>query len=156
MVAYCSPNGRRRRRKVNQFIFIRRKIFTNDNSNFIFFRTYVRTKTLLNGQPDPPAFTVDPLSPVGNRGRIKIFWLPNRSGYSGSNFYVKYRIKNEEWTNTDPIVINDFVIISDLSTCQTYEIIVVSIDGDKWAESPMQTVFIGTKGPHEPHIGTMD
>lgn len=109
-------------------------------------RTFTSATTLQVAHPDPPAFALEELACVGTEGRLRITWIPERKGFGGSDFFVKYRIKDEkEWIKTEHIVFEDFVIINNLTLYQTYEIIVASVDGDHVAESQATEIFIGRR-----------
>lgn len=73
--------------------------------------------------------------------KIKVNWLPNVSGRPGTQFFAKYRIRGEStWLRTDDIKDDDFVVIHGLETDETYEFVVVSVDGNHLTESHIQDV----------------
>lgn len=73
--------------------------------------------------------------------RIKITWLPNLIANSGSNFFVKYRLKGKtEWSQTDLVIDQDFVIMNGFMKNKIYEIMTISVDGSFMAESSIQDV----------------
>lgn len=61
--------------------------------------------------------------------------MPNITGISGSNFFVKYREKNyKQWSITEQIITDDFIILT-LPQNHIYEFVVVSVDGEFSTES---------------------
>lgn len=63
------------------------------------------------------------------------------NGRPGTHFFVKYRIKGAtSWWHTNHELDEDFTIIRALSPDETYEIIVVSVDGDYMTESELQEI----------------
>lgn len=69
--------------------------------------------------------------------------------YAGSHFYTKYRLKGDtEWTRTDDILEDDYVIVRNLQPDEDYEFAVVSVDGEYATDSQVRE--ISTSG-----IGTL-
>lgn len=97
-------------------------------------------------KPDQPSFSWEILSSDKINMKVRVNWKPNFTRNSGSHFFVKYRIKDEEnWTDIDPTYADDYVTVNSLSRCETYQFQVVSVDGDQMAKSDIQEVFLGEK-----------
>lgn len=112
-------------------------------------RRYVEVQTKREGivQPDPPTFVWEHLELEAGNITIKVIWIPALDGATGSHFFVKYRIKSESsWTLTHHEEVDDFVIIGQLLPSQLYEMVVVSVDGEFMAESPVQEIRTKTFG----------
>lgn len=75
-------------------------------------------------------------------------WYPNYDR-PGSHFFVKYRKKGETtYSETDPEMSEDWLIVPDLSPDEQYEFIVVAVDGDYRIESdPQEVDTYGIEGP---------
>lgn len=87
--------------------------------------------------PDQPSLECE--SMPNDETAIRINWLPKLDGKSGTNFFVKYRIKgNAEWSSTGQILDDDFAIVENLTPNESYEFKVVSVDGDYATESDVQ------------------
>lgn len=73
---------------------------------------------------------------------IRVNWLPAlEAGRSGSHFFAKYRQKGQTtWISTPDVLGEDFVIVRPLEPEQTYEFVVVSVDGKYLTESKVQDV----------------
>lgn len=92
--------------------------------------------------PDQPDFDYI-LTPTDNGlTDVKVKWLPNFSyNKPGSHFFAKYHIKGTtKWLETDPVIDNDYVVIHGLQPEETYEMTVVSVDGEHIAESQKRDV----------------
>ncbi|XP_055305923.1 vascular endothelial growth factor receptor 3-like [Sitodiplosis mosellana] len=99
-------------------------------------------------KPDQPTFTFELLPLETDFLRVKVIWLPNVDGNPGTDFYVKYRLKGvTEWHHTNPILKDDFSVIECLSPKETYEMIVVSLEGHFEAESDIQKVTRALENP---------
>lgn len=73
---------------------------------------------------------------------IKVDWRPNiNAGRPGTHFFVKYRIKGETTWLTSDVELDDMhTIIRGLQPDETYEFVVISVDGEHLAESQIQDV----------------
>ncbi|CAH0554980.1 unnamed protein product [Brassicogethes aeneus] len=68
-----------------------------------------------------------------------ITWMPDVDDVPGEHFYVKYRQRGlKDFNTTDPIKNEDFVILKKFNGCQSYEIVLVTVDGDHETESDLQ------------------
>ncbi|XP_031639111.1 neuroglian-like isoform X2 [Contarinia nasturtii] len=93
-------------------------------------------------KPLVPSFTWEPQNElIGYDGNVRVNWKPTTNdGLSGSQFYVKFEDKkNHDWSKTSRIISEDFTIIN-LKPKVTYEVIVVSVDGNYETESDVQLV----------------
>lgn len=109
----------------------------------LFYRRFVELQTKEEGsvQPDSPTFVWQHLKQENGNIAIKVIWMPAADGATGSNFFLKYRIKGESaWTLTHHEEVNDFVIIRQLSPNRLYQIVIVSVDGEFTAEGQMQEI----------------
>lgn len=72
-------------------------------------------------------------------------WMPNvTNGNPGMDFIVKYRIKNQdEWMNTHLVVDELFVDIFEISSNETYEIVVASVEDEFTTESKIREINRG-------------
>lgn len=116
----------------------------------MFLSYFIEHKTLAGGAvpPDPPYFQWELLPSEDGHVNIKVQWLPNIDGNSGSHFFVKYRIKGQTtWIRTDQILDSDYVIIRALQPDRTYEFCVVSVDGGFTTESKVMEVSTESLGP---------
>lgn len=123
--------------------------FTEENLKLL-FRYYIdsETKQFSNNtnKPNPPNFKWEILSEDEERMKIRVIWDPDLTGHSGSNFFVKYRIKGErEWTVTNPILEEDYVIIDRLVRSQTYEFAVISVDGEQTSDGVVRDICSSKK-----------
>lgn len=115
----------------------------------LFFRysIEVKTKKLEHIRPDPPTFLMRLVDLNENYGTIRVGWIPNIYGASGVDFFVKYRKKDTEtWFKTDDVIKNMVMTLSGLPINQTYEIAVVSVDGEYTAESEVQEIEVNKIG----------
>lgn len=111
------------------------------------FSNYIeaKTKQLEYIQPDPPTFSWKLLNSKKNSTAIilRVDWIPNTNGIPGANFFVKYREKGKQiWLETNQTITDYSMIIHDLRLNDTFELVVVSVDGDYTAESEIQEVEI--------------
>lgn len=91
--------------------------------------------------PDQPDFKWQQWPSENGFAVVKITWIPNIHGRAGSHFFVKYRIHGEStWLGRDYEFENDFIIIRGLQPSETYEFVVVSVDGEHWTESQIQEI----------------
>ncbi|XP_019879064.1 neuroglian isoform X2 [Aethina tumida] len=68
-----------------------------------------------------------------------VTWVPDVDNVPGDHFYVKYRQRGtKEFNKTDPIKDKDYVVLNNFNGCQSYEIILVAVDGDYETESDLQ------------------
>lgn len=59
-------------------------------------------------------------------GTVRVTWTPDVDGNPGTNFFVKYRIKDKgQWIKTKLITDEIFVDIGEILSNETYEIAVV-------------------------------
>lgn len=87
-------------------------------------------------EPDRPDFSWEHLPSENGLESIKVNWLPNVNGRPGTHFFVKYRVKGEiYWSDTDYVLDEDFIIIRGLIPDETYEVVVISVDGNHMADS---------------------
>lgn len=99
-------------------------------------------------QPGQPSFTWEQLPYENGLASGRINWMPLET-YAGSHFYTKYRLKGDtEWTRTDDILEDDYVIVRNLQPDEDYEFAVVSVDGEYATDSQVRE--ISTSG-----IGTL-
>lgn len=104
---------------------------------------FIEQKTLsgLSVPPDAPYFTWEQLPSENGYATIRVNWMPSVEGKSGSHFFAKYRVKGETtWLSSDNILEDDYVIIRGLEPDETYEFIVVSVDGTYATDSQVQEV----------------
>lgn len=116
--------------------------------NYNYFRYFIKAKTneILDVpiKPHQPTFDWKILSSEEKNMTVKVTWIPDLAGYSGSHFFVKYRLKGErEWTETRPVYAEDYAIINGLLNTEIYEFEVISVDGDQTTESKSQEVCLG-------------
>lgn len=104
-------------------------------------------------EPDTPSFTWTQLPSENGYPAIRINWLPAlEAGRSGSHFFAKYRIKGETtWSSTGDVLDEDFVIVRALEPDETYEFVVVSVDGKYLTESKVQDVATYSIGMYIVH-----
>lgn len=98
--------------------------------------------------PDKPEYSWE-LYPTDNGlTEVRVKWLPNFDHKKpGSHFFVKHRISGtSQWVETDPVIEDDFIYIRGLEPENTYEMVVVSVDGELNAESEPQEVPIPENG----------
>nr|XP_023019782.1 neuroglian [Leptinotarsa decemlineata]XP_023019783.1 neuroglian [Leptinotarsa decemlineata]XP_023019784.1 neuroglian [Leptinotarsa decemlineata] len=99
-----------------------------------------QTKPLGSHIPSKPSFTWEIVKP-GPPSSVKVRWLPNEDGNTGSHFFVKYRKKGEsDHLVTDPEKNEDFLIVPGLEGTTVYEFIVTSVDGQYYKDSDSQEV----------------
>lgn len=113
---------------------------------YFFYSCNIEKRTKADGSDPPaqPTFMWELLPLENDFLKVKIIWWPNVDGNPGTDFFVKYRLKGQqEWTNTKPIVTDDFVIIYGLSPKEMYEFVVVSVDGHFKTESVIVEVTRG-------------
>lgn len=80
---------------------------------------------------------------TGESAQIQIKWRPSLDGYAGSEFCVKYRAKSQpNWTVTANISNVDYIDIENLKVNETYEFVILSIDGDFSIESSSQNILM--------------
>ncbi|XP_044753747.1 neuroglian-like [Coccinella septempunctata] len=66
----------------------------------------------------------------------RITWIPDIGKNPGSHFYVKYKMKGApDYFVTDHEFRNDFMLLKHFDACQSYDIIVVSVDDEFETES---------------------
>ncbi|XP_050313304.1 neuroglian isoform X2 [Anthonomus grandis grandis] len=94
-------------------------------------------------QPDKPSFRWEPLRDPGKpASSVRVTWLPNEHGNPGSHFYVKYKKRGESgYLKTPPEKNEDFMDVDGLENGETYEMIVVSVDGEYEIDSDPQDVY---------------
>lgn len=99
-------------------------------------------------RPDIPSFEWKLLPSENGYANIKVIWLPNTINQNGgSHFYVKYREKRQSmWIISEEELYNDFVVLHNLDPDKTYEIIVVSVEGEFEKESQSQDVYTSANG----------
>lgn len=92
--------------------------------------------------PDRPKFRWYRLPSENGFASIKVVWLPNTGeGKPGSHFFVKYKLKDETiYEQTKNEMVEDFITIKGLKPGETYEFIVVAVDGEYMAESEPQDI----------------
>lgn len=104
-----------------------------------------KTLSGLTEKPDIPYFTWERLPTDNGYGVVKVQWLPNIHGKTGSHFFTKYRVKGEsQWERTDPQLDQDYLEVHGLQPDTMYEFRVVSVDGDHITES--QSLEVDTYG----------
>lgn len=112
---------------------------------------FIERKTGAKGvalPPEKPDFSWE-LYPTDNGlNELRVKWLPNfTSNRPGSHFFVKYSVKGtSQWVQTDAVIENDFAMIRGLEPDTTYEMAVVSVEGEYHAESSIQEVSIPENG----------
>lgn len=91
---------------------------------------------------------MDQLQSENGHAVVRINWLPAlEAGKSGSHFFVKYRKKDTTtWVSTDNVLEEDHVEVRPLEPEQTYEFVVLSVDGEHMTESKVQEVVINSVG----------
>jgi len=103
---------------------------------------FIDVKTSPPEEPSPPMFDVTGL----NDTWANISWTPSRSGNPGSVFYVQYRPRGEyEWIASPDEYVNFHMEIFDLSPGTTYQVRVVSKNGDN-GEAPQEWLEFRTEG----------
>lgn len=109
-----------------------------------FLCSYFIEQKTLSGEsfpPDRPDFVWEQLPSENGYATIRANWLPNVSGKPGTHFFAKYRIKGEtQWLTTDYVLEDDFVLVRGLQPDETYEFVVISVDGEHLSESLVQDV----------------
>ncbi|XP_063242824.1 neuroglian isoform X3 [Bacillus rossius redtenbacheri] len=101
-----------------------------------------KTRPAMAVKPDVPKFTWHHLPTENGYATIKVVWLPNvMEGRPGSHFFVKYRQKGETiFQESEPEMIEDFIIVRGLMQGEIYDFRVVAVDGDKMTESEPEEV----------------
>ncbi|XP_031632076.1 neuroglian-like [Contarinia nasturtii] len=119
-------------------------------------RATISAKTKAKGpiaKLDKPSFKYDPLPIQNDWFSIKVIWMPNVMGEPGVDFRAEYRITGDhQWTYTEKIKSDDFVIIDQLSPYEIYEVVVVSIEGTCTARSDIQEITRGLVRPTTSHF----
>ncbi|XP_050520545.1 neuroglian isoform X2 [Daktulosphaira vitifoliae] len=62
---------------------------------------------------------------------VRVMWSPKLDGNPGSHFYVKYRLKGDTlYEQTQPELDKNFIDIKGLKPGETYEFLLVAVDGE--------------------------
>lgn len=81
-------------------------------------------------EPNRPSFRWELINVTDELLSVKVTWLPCVEGNPGTDFITKYRLRGEtQWISTGRIVTEDFVVIQNLLTKETYEMYVESVEG---------------------------
>lgn len=119
-----------------EYIFCITPLTTRKHGEHICNRAIINSNEPI--KPYPPKFNCELSSLDYENAKIKITWLPNVNN-AGSNFFVKYRPKDEFiWTETETVISDDFITIDSLLMNTIYEIVTVSVDGSFKTESNIQ------------------
>lgn len=97
--------------------------------------------------PDAPTFSYDSQPTDNGLANLRLNWLPDRNGRSGSHFFAKYREQGQsQWLSTDHETHEDFLYIRGMDPDRTYEVRVISVDGAHMTESHSQMVYVSRNG----------
>ncbi|XP_065332463.1 neuroglian isoform X1 [Cloeon dipterum] len=111
---------------------------------------FIETSTLppVAKKPDVPEFRWKNEASDNGLSNIRVHWLPNVEGYSGSHFQVMYKLRGEPiFEISEPQLDEDYIIVRGLKPGETYEMQVVAVDGDHHTESKIQEVETYSDGP---------
>ncbi|XP_065345300.1 neuroglian-like [Cloeon dipterum] len=104
---------------------------------------FIETRTLppMAKKPDVPEFTWKNEAPVNGLANVRVQWLPNVQGYSGSYFQVMYKLRGESvFEISKPELEEDYIILRGLNRGATYKMKMLAVDGDYHTESNIQDV----------------
>ncbi|XP_055389470.1 neuroglian isoform X2 [Condylostylus longicornis] len=97
--------------------------------------------------PDVPKFSIEELPSDDGYGIVKVKYIPNIDGKSGSHFYTKYREKGtEKFHEVEAEPNENEQIIRGLNADKHYEFQVVAADGNLVKESEIQEKFVVGNG----------
>lgn len=105
--------------------------------DFLFnFSAGYELKTNTASPPTKPSLSMKLIDE--NSGTVRVKWMPQKDGNPGSKFYVKYCISStEECEKSIEVIYDDFTTVI-LAPKITYDVSVVSIDGEFETESDIQ------------------
>lgn len=106
---------------------------------------FIERQTKSARRPAKPNFEWEP---VKDSSSIKVQWIPDQNGNSGSLFYVKYRQKGKTtYEKTAEIKNENSTIVGGLEVGEKYEFIVTSVDDNFHTDSDAQEVSTSIDGP---------
>lgn len=112
-------------------------------------RLYIERETKPPGSviPSKPDFETETIKD-GITAAVRVHWKPNRDGKTGTHFYVRYRKKGEPtYRQTAEEFVEGFQLVTGLETGETYEFILVAVDGNHHIASDPQEVVTSDVGP---------
>ncbi|KAI8420452.1 hypothetical protein MSG28_008940 [Choristoneura fumiferana] len=106
------------------------------------------TKSVINAQPDTPAFEASMLTAKEGTAHILVRWLPALDGHPGTHFKAWYKLKGHpKWTQTNEVTEDDYVILTGLEPGKVYEVKITAHDGEYFSSSDIKEVDTTNDGP---------